>query len=89
MIDINKHDELLKRAINKWGPQPQMMMGIEECSELIHEISKWFRGRESNIAEELADTLIILRQISIYIGEENVIEFMDKKIERLQKRLEE
>jgi NTP pyrophosphatase (non-canonical NTP hydrolase) len=89
MIDINKHDELLKKAINKWGPQSQMMMGIEECLELIHEISKWFRGRESNIAEELADALIILRQISIYIGEENVIEFMDKKIARLEKRLEE
>lgn len=86
---INKYDSELQQALECFGSDSQMLMCIEECAELIHEITKSFRGRESNIAEEVADVLLMARQISLIVGEEKVNQYMDLKIERLSARLEE
>lgn len=45
------NDAVLKEALQRWGVNTQMVIAIEECSELTHEITKYLRGRPSNLAE--------------------------------------
>ena len=58
-------NEILRMAIHKFGDRAQEEMVIEECSELIQAISKKHRGKEHNIAEEIADVEIMLEQLKI------------------------
>lgn len=81
------NDFVLKEALQRWGVNTQMVIAIEECSELTHEITKYLRGRPSNLAEEIADVKIMLRQLEFVAGEDNVAHYVDEKIYRLQERL--
>ena len=85
--------ELYKKCIDKWGIGLQMNMLIEESSELITAVSRIMRGRDNilnNLIEEIADVELLIGQIkyAYNIGEKVLIE-KDRKIERLEKRLEE
>ena len=85
-------------AIEKYGIKPQMLMVIEEMSELTKAICKFFRvpgylepdeGVIDAIAEETADVTIMLEQLRLILGiNDNVCEHMDQKIERLAERLD-
>lgn len=57
--------EILSEAIKVFGEKPQEEVAIEECSELIQAICHKHRGREHNIAEEIADVEIMLEQLKI------------------------
>lgn len=57
--------DILNLAIKKFGERAQEEMVIEECAELIQAISKKHRGKEHNIAEEIADVEIMLEQLKI------------------------
>lgn len=52
-------------ALSKFGENAQKEMLIEEMAELTQAILKDRRGRESNIAEEIADVQIVLDQIKL------------------------
>lgn len=83
--------EVLQEAIDRYGTESQLMMVLEEMSELQKEICKWFRGKRypDAIADEVADVEIMLEQVKIIFdlhGEVN--ERIDRKIERLRYRLE-
>lgn len=54
-----------QRALSKFGENAQKEMLIEEIAELTQAILKDRRGRESNIAEEIADVQIVLDQIKL------------------------
>ena len=57
---------VLKRALKTWGEQAQMLMAVEEMSELIKEILKNVNRRKNNIdaiIEETADVEIMLEQL--------------------------
>lgn len=57
---------ILKRALQTWGKQPQMLMVVEEMSELMKEILKNINRKKDNIAqiiEETADVEIMLEQL--------------------------
>lgn len=86
--------EILRKAINIYGPTLQEDICIEEMSELTKAIIKHRRaygnpeiavGRE-NIKEEIADVQIMLDQMRILYGD--TAEQEDFKVERLRKRLE-
>ena len=85
-----ERDSIFKTLINKFGDK-QMVVAIEELSELQKELCKAIRGQEvkENIIEEIADVSIMLCQIMIYfeIEEADVIKVMDKKIQRTMNRL--
>ena len=85
-----ERDNIFKTLINKFGDK-QMVVAIEELSELQKELCKAIRGQEvkENIIEEIADVSIMLCQIMIYfeIEEADVIKVMDKKIQRTMNRL--
>ena len=80
--------DLLNQAIEKFGATEQENLAIEECSELIQAISHKHRGREHNIAEEIADVEIMLDQLRI-INDcfYEVANIKEIKLERLEERL--
>jgi NTP pyrophosphatase (non-canonical NTP hydrolase) len=76
--------EILTTAIRTFGEKAQEDVAIEECAELIQAISHKHRGREHNIAEEIADVEIMLEQLKIINNcAEEVAAIHKQKIERL------
>lgn len=80
------------KAIGKYGEAHQLIVLFEEMSELQKEICKSFRyNRESqkdHIAEELADTEIMLEQAKMIFGiDEDVEGWRLDKVVRLRERL--
>ena len=85
-------DEICRGALEAFGAEAQMVMAIEEMSELTKELCKHRRGRDNveAIAEEIADVEIMLRQIVILFDcAESVETFRRDKLERLAERIKE
>ena len=62
---------VLKRALQTWGGQAQMLMVVEEMSELTREILKNVNRGKDNVAaivEETADVEIMLEQLKENYG---------------------
>lgn len=82
--------EVLKKAIDSLGNEFQMNIAIEELSELIKEICKYFRygDNEDKIAEEMADVEIMLYQLKMIFNNNDLVnKVKDQKIERLKNKL--
>jgi NTP pyrophosphatase (non-canonical NTP hydrolase) len=81
-------EQILKSAIKTFGERNQEEMAVEECAELIQAINHKHRGREHNIAEEIADVEIMLEQLKIINNcAEEVAAIHKKKVERLFNRV--
>ena len=80
---------IYKLALKKWGNNSQIMMAIEEMSELTKELSKSYRGKcnADQVREEMADVEIMLTQLKMIFGDIRFIK--DKKLVRLAKTLKE
>ena len=82
---------LYKQLIAKYGNSNQLTVLVEELSELTKEICKYQRGNGNigHIAEEIADVEIMLEQAKLifHIGEDNLEEIKDYKINRTFNRL--
>lgn len=79
-------------AIHAYGVQAQLLMVLEEMSELQKEICKNFRGKDNRlaIAEECADLTIMLEQLRLIYGINDDVNIqMDLKVRRLAERLGE
>lgn len=84
--------EIFRRALEAFGAQAQVMMAIEEMSELTKELCKNSRGQENitHIAEEIADVEIMLFQMKMLFDCAGQVEkFRRHKLERLAGRIEE
>lgn len=91
-ISYAERVQIYRAAIYAWGAENQEKMVVEEMSELTKEICKHWRGRDNldAIADEIADVTIMLEQLRlIYNLNDAVRAHMDKKILRLQDRLNE
>lgn len=76
--------EVLTAAIRTFGDTAQENVAVEECAELIQAISHKHRGRDHNIAEEIADVEIMLEQLKIINNcRDEVKEIHEQKIKRL------
>lgn len=82
-------DEIIKEMVEKFKDK-QMIIAIEELSELQKEICKALRGQANKQAliEEVADVEIILKQIKYYynLKEEEIKEKINYKLERTKRR---
>lgn len=82
---------ICKRALETWGKTAQMLMVIEEMSELTKEILKNINRHKDNISEiieETADVEIMLEQLKAnYKIEQEVIEYKQKKLLQIEERL--
>lgn len=65
--------ELYQQAVDKWGILPQKMMVIEECSELIKAICKWYRGQatDDDLISEMVDVQLMLNQLRVMVNDES------------------
>jgi len=80
-------------AIDKWGKHFQILMAIEEMSELIqiliHSERKNRKVKYREVASEIADVKIMLEQLeTIFSCSDLVREEMQSKLLRLEKMLE-
>jgi len=82
-------DNLLRLAIELYGKDAQMLMMIEEASELTKAICKVFRASDKDIGtanehvlEEIADCKIMIRQMELIFGSTDGWESL--KIHRLE-----
>ena len=87
------YEERLKvytNALIAYGEEVQCIVAIEELSECAKEICKVLRGKgdPQHLAEEIADATIMLEQLRYLFGiNEDVCEWMDSKIKRLDTKL--
>ena len=73
-------------ALICFGEKTQMVMALEELSECQKEICKKLRGyaNEEHLAEEIADATIMLEQMRLFFGLNDLVcEKMDEKVKRL------
>jgi NTP pyrophosphatase (non-canonical NTP hydrolase) len=66
---MDSNNDIYNRALDQWGHDAQMDMAIEEMSELTKAILKYRRKPHKDtaieVANELADVKIMLRQLEI------------------------
>lgn len=90
---MTRHDnEICRAALEAFGAEAQMVMAIEEMSELTKELCKHRRGRDNveAIAEEIADVEIMLQQMVMLFDCAGQVEgFRRYKLERLAERIKE
>ena len=82
---------VLQKAIAQFGKTSQMIIAIEELSEVTKEICKVLRGEgnKSHVAEEIADARIMLAQLEILFDcERETREWTEYKLTRLRARIE-
>ena len=85
-------DEICRAALEAFGAGAQVMMAIEEMSELTKELCKNGRGQENttHIAEEITDVEIMLQQMKMLFDCAGQVEtFRRYKLERLAGRIKE
>lgn len=87
---MNNRLELYQKLISKYGDK-QVVVAIEELSELQKELCKYLRGKLDgcNLVEEIADVQIMLEQMIILFGiEKSAIDFIiNQKLQRTEERL--
>ena len=84
--------EVLQRALDTYGSSMQIVVMMEEMSELQKELCKYLRGKYSSasIAEEIADVEIMLKQMKmLFCCTDDVRNERRRKVERLKGRLDE
>lgn len=82
--------DVFRNAVQTWGKEAQTDMMIEEMAELTKAILNERRGRDHNIAEEMADVRIMLAQMEIIFQNAGEVEQrFREKIARLDQRLQE
>lgn len=87
---MNDSTELLSRAIAHYGMRSQMIVAVEELSELQKEICKNLRNENNvdHIAEEIADVKIMLEQLEIVFDcTDSVRRWQNFKLQRLADRI--
>lgn len=89
-ISFEDRKKVYTKALIAYGDRMQMTVAVEELAECQKEICKILRGGENfpHLAEEIADATIMLEQMRIMFNiNEQVCDYMDQKIWRLEERL--
>ena len=89
---MNNYDDILKKNIEINGTMTELIVAMEELAELTKEITKYIRygTNKKAIMEELADVLIMCRQLMImtFIEDDELLEEIERKIRRQIERCE-
>jgi len=84
-------DEVLRAAIDTWGPDAQHAMLVGEIGELLTLYGKEAQGRakKEDWIDEIADVLIMLRQVTFMrdISDKELMDRLEYKIDRIRERL--
>ena len=92
MIKISHEQrvQVYTKALEYYGEENQLTVALEELSECQKEICKFLRGygNAGHLAEEIADSLIMLEQVVYIFGlDEMVDQQVERKIQRLECRI--
>ena len=81
--------EVCSKAVDIYGTEAQIWMAIEEMAELSNAIAKHRRDRvdRQDVCEEIADVSIMMIQLAYIFGAEDVNDYLEQKIDRLERRL--
>ena len=93
-------DDRLKTIADHYGLDSQLNILQEELSELIQAVSKYRRGDQSHILEEIVDVEIMLDQINYLLGLFEIVDcrhydcksktvIRERKIRRQLRRIQE
>jgi DNA repair ATPase RecN len=91
MTEYEGRAKVYDEALKIFGGENQLIVALEELSECQKEICKVMRGDGNleHLAEEIADATIMLEQVRLMYGlNELVCKKMDEKVKRLEDRLE-
>lgn len=91
-IPYEQRKAVYEKAIKAYGAESQTWKFLEEVAELQDAICKrcFLRDSVEHVAEEIADVTIMLEQLRIIFGVNDLVcECMDRKVERLKEKLEE
>lgn len=89
-VTYAERKDTYKVALRKNGTDAQVMMAVEEMSELTKEICKIFRGKPTldDLADEIADVIITIEQLKLIFEVSDMVdERIAYKIKRLQEKL--
>lgn len=85
-------DTIYEEALEKWGADAQVHMAIEEMAELIVKLAKYTRNvngsSNAEVAEEIADVEIMMKQLRLIFNSALVNDFIATKLKRLRGILE-
>lgn len=90
-INYEKRAKIYADALATFGPGMQLVVAMEELSEVAKEICKHMRGKGNklHLAEEVADATIMLEQIRQFFDiNDDVCKVMDEKVLRLRNKIE-
>lgn len=82
---MEQADTVFENAIDKFGLKAQIDIAIEEMAELTQALSKFKRGKEHNVEEEIADVKIMIKQLELKFDKQKIDKIEKQKIERLEK----
>lgn len=88
----NYQIECCNTIANHYGKDSQVLIAIEEMSELTKELCKYFRryDRKNEIIEEIADAEIMIEQLKcLFDIHTEVSNEIDYKLERQIRRMEQ
>lgn len=84
--------KIIERAVEYYGVKNQLIVAIEELSELQKELCKCLRNQQSreHIVEELADVMIVIEQLReiFNIPEGELETYIGFKTARLLRRID-
>lgn len=96
-LSNQERQKYYQQFLKVWGEKSQLIMALEEMSELSKEICKYLRYQDNpeklaevkqNIFEECADVANMIDQIKFIFGEAKIEQIRDQKLHRCLKRLE-
>ena len=91
-IPYEQREKVYTNALIHFGERVQMVVALEELSEVQKEICKKMRGysNDDRLAEEIADATIMLEQMRLFFGPNDLVcKKMDEKVQRLEELLKE
>lgn len=87
MAEYISDAEVLQRALDTYGSALQIVVMMEEMSELQKELCKYLRGKYS--PANIADVEIMLEQMKmLFCCADDVRDVRRRKVERLKERLD-
>lgn len=90
-VQGKSEDSRIYQISNHYGYAAQSDKIIEECAELTQAIMKlrwgWSDDKLDHVQEELADVLIMARQLRVMLGADDIDEIINQKLDRQIERI--
>jgi NTP pyrophosphatase (non-canonical NTP hydrolase) len=89
MLFSNIQIATLNNALETWGKHEQEQMAVGECGEFLTLFGRKVQGRatDEDFIEEIADVMVMMEQMALIYGYDQVQYAVDHKMRRLGEKL--